>query len=212
VAVDGLTCNDFPVSEASEQPGEAHTLLAIAATLAGAHDLTEALRQTCRHLARFTGAETISAHLLDPGRTALIPVAAYHVPKEALPVLAGELLPIDVQGFREGAMEDITDRRRAEAAERQAETLRYVAHLASAAAHEINNPLAVITGRLELVRRRLAGNNDALAKMDAALDAARRIAEIIAHMGRITRLEVYGQTPSVPPMLDIRGSGPSEPR
>lgn len=62
------------------------------------------------------------------------------------------------------------------------------------------------------MRRRLAGNDDVLAKMNAAVEAARRIAEIIAHMGRITRLEVHGQTPSVPPMLDIRGSGPSEPR
>ncbi|HEX9820623.1 MAG TPA: PAS domain S-box protein [Methylomirabilota bacterium] len=394
----------------SQRPGEAQTLLAIAATLAGVHDLTEALRQTCRHVARLTGAETISAYILDPGRTALVPVAAYRVPKEAVPVLAGQLLPIDAQGFRdsvfagevawsddvqhdprftsplfrrfphrsgliiplragdrvagafylvwwheprrfepaeiatlqaigqqvgllvrsslllreadtrrteaeaaearyrsllervpagvwrtsttgrilevnpalvqllgypdraalqarnaadlyvdvadrerlrqtlardgvadytaqlrradgtplwarmwvratsedgqlvyEGVLEDITDRRRAEAAERQAETLRYVAHLANAAAHEINNPLAVITGRLELVRRRLAGHDETLAKMDAALVAARRIADIIAHMGRITRLELHGQTSNVPPMLDIPGSSPPAP-
>jgi PAS domain S-box-containing protein len=395
------------VSGESERPGEAHTLLAIAGTLAGTSDFTEALRQTCRHLARFTGAETISAHMLNPARTEMIAVAAYRVPKEALPVLAAEPLPVDVEGFRdsvfagevawsddvqhdprfvsslfrrfphrsgliiplragdrvvgafylvwwteprrfapaeiatlqaigqqvglllrsalllaeaekrraeaeaaetryrglvehvpagvwrtsptgqilevnralvqllgyrdraallatnsadlyvdpadrerlrqtlaqdgvadftaqlrradgtplwarmqvrasleggqtiyEGVLEDITDRRRAEAAERQAEALRYVAHLANAAAHEINNPLAVITGRLELVRRRLAGNDDMVARMDAALEAARRIAEIIAHMGRITRLEVHGETSSVPPMLDIRGSSP----
>lgn len=145
----------FQVNDASERPGETQTLLAIAATLGGAPDVTEVLRQTCRHLARFTGAETISAHMLDPGRTALIPIAAYHVPKEALLVRAGELLPIDAQGFRDSI---------------------------------------------------LAG------EMDAAVEAARRIAEIIAHMGRITRLEVHGQTPSVPPVLDIRGSGPSEPR
>jgi PAS domain S-box-containing protein len=400
------------LSQHGARPGEAQTLLAIAATLAGAHDFTEALRQTCRHLARFTGAETVSAHMLDPGRTSLVPLAAYHVPKEALPVLARELLPIDAQGFRdsvfagevawsddvqhdarfvsplfrrfphrsgliiplrsddrvggafylvwwrearrfepaevatlqaigqqvglllrsaallveagkrraeaeaaetryrnlvehvpagvwrtsltgrilevnpalvqmlgypdrgallarnsaelyvdpadrerlrqtlardgvadftaqlrradgtplwarmqvragieegqhvwEGVLEDVTDRRRAEAAERQAEALRYVAQLANAAAHEINNPLSVITGRLELVRRRLAGQEDMVARMDAALEAAGRIAEIIAHMGRITRLQVQGAgSASVPPMLDIRGSGPSEPR
>ena len=396
------------MTNATDRPGEAQTLLAIAGTLAGGHGLTEALRQTCRHLAAFTGAETISAYMLDPGRTALLPVAAYHVPKEALPVLASELVPVDAQGFRdsvfagevawsddvqhdarftsplfrrfphrsgliiplrsgdrvagafylvwwaqprrfepaelatlqaigqqvglllrsavllmeadkrrteaetaearyrslvehvpagvwrtsttgqilevnpalvhllgypdraallarnaadlyvdpadrerlrqtlardgvadftaqlrradgralwarmrvrassengqlvwEGVLEDITDQRRVEAAERQAEALRYVAHLANAAAHEINNPLSVITGRLELVRRRLAGQDDTLAKMDAALAAARRIAEIIAHMGRITRLEVHdGPSASVPPMLDIRESGP----
>jgi PAS domain S-box-containing protein len=395
-----------------ERPGEAQTLLAIAGTLAASADLTEALRQTCRHLARFTGAETTAAHMLDPTRTALVPIAAYRVPKDALPVLAGELLPIDEQGFGdrllagevawsddvqhdprfafrlfrrfphrsgliiplrsadrvagafylvwwkdarrfeaaeiatlqaigqqvgllvrsslllmeaerrrleaegaearyrsllehvpagvwrttstgqildanpalvhtlgyadraallavnsadlyvhredrdrlrqilategvadftaelrradgtplwarmqvrstseegqtiyEGVIEDITDRRRVEAAERQTEALRYVAHLANAAAHEINNPLAVVTGRLELVRRRLATGDDAAGRIDSALEACRRIAEIIAHMGRITRLEVHGATSSVPPMLDIRSSsGPSEPR
>ena len=392
-------------------PREAETLLAIAGTLAGAPDFTEALRLTCSHLGRFTGADTISAHILDPGRTALIPVAAYHVPKEALPVLAGEILPIDPEGFRqsifagevawsddvqndprfvsplfrrfphrsgliiplrsgdrvagvfylvwwtavrrveaaevtilqaigqqvglllrstllvmeaerrrveaetaearyrslldhvpvgvwrtstsgqilevnpalvqllgypdraalmaknaaelyvdqadrdrlrgmiardggadftaelrradgsalwarmrvrarqeadqsvwEGVLEDITDRRRAESAERQAEALRYVAHLANAAAHEINNPLSVISGRLEMVRRRVAAEPDALTKIDGAQEAVRRIAEIIAHMGRITRLEVQeGSSAAVPPMLDIRGSSPSEP-
>jgi PAS domain S-box-containing protein len=395
-----------------ERPGEAQTLVAIAHTLTETHDLTEALRQTCRHLARFTGAETVSAHLLDRGRTALLPVAGYHMPREALPVLASQPVPIQAQGFRdsllggeitwsddvphdprfafplfrqfphrsgliiplrsrdemagaiylvwwtearrfgpaevttlqaigqqvglllhgavlrleaeqrraeaeaaearyrnlvehvpagvwrttltgeiveinpalvqmlgypdrasllavrspdlyvdpadrerlrqtlardgaadfttqlrradgtpvwtrmqvrarveagqpvwEGVIEDITDRRRAEAAEREAEALRYVAHLASAAAHEINNPLSVITGRLELARKRLAGQEDTLAWMDAALEAARRIAEIVAHMGRITRLQMReAPSASVPPMLDIRGSGPSEPR
>lgn len=143
------------MNDASERPGETQTLLVVAATPGGTPDVTEVLRQTCRHLARFTGAETISAHMLDPGRTALIPIAASRVPKEALSVLAGELLPIDAQAFATASLRG---------------------------------------------------------KMDAAVEAARRIAEIIAHMGRITRLEVHGQTPSVPPVLDIRGSGPSEPR
>jgi PAS domain S-box-containing protein len=397
------------VGELTVRPGEAQTLLAIAATLATGHDLTEAMRQTCRHLARFTGAETISSYMLDPRRSALVPTAAYHVPRQALATLAGELVPMEAQGFRdsvfagqvawsddvqndprfawplfrrfphrsgvvipvragdqvvgafylvwwtearrlepgetatlqaigqqvgllirgflhlleaerrrteaetaearyrslvdrvpagvwrsspagqileanpamvqalgypdraallarnavdlyvdaadrerlrqtltrdgvadftaqlrradgstlwahlrvrastengqvvyEGVLEDITDRRRAEAAERQAETLRYVAHLASAAAHEINNPLAVITGRLELVRRRLAGEEDTVARIDAALVASRRIADIIAHMSHITRLELQDLgSATVPPMLDIRSSGPS---
>jgi PAS domain S-box-containing protein len=399
------------LSQENPLPREAEALLAIAGALAGAHDFTEALRQTCGHLGHFTGADTVSAHILDPGRTALIPVAAYHVPKQALTGLAGEILPIDSEGFRhsifagevawsddvqhdprfvsplfrrfphrsgliiplrsgdrvagvfylvwwtaprrfeaaeltilqaighqvglllrssllvveaerrrleaqtaeeryrslldhvpvgvwrtsttgqilevnpalvqllgypdraalmaknsadlyvdqgdrerlremiardggadftaqlrradgsalwarmrvrarqeegrpvwEGVLEDITDRRRAESAERQAEALRYVAHLANAAAHEINNPLSVITGRLEMVRRRVAAEPEALTKIDGAQQAVRRIADIIAHMGRITRLEVHeGSSAAVPPMLDIRGSSPSEP-
>ena len=64
----------------------------IAGTLDGGLDFTEALRQTCRHLAHFTGADTVAAHVLNPARTRLFPIAAYRVPKEALSGLAGEAL------------------------------------------------------------------------------------------------------------------------
>jgi len=107
------------------------------------------------------------------------------------------------QEYWEGVLEDITDRRRAEEAERRAEALRAVAPLASAAAHEINNPLGVISGRLELVRLDLR-DPDKQARFEPALLACRRIADIVAHMGRITRLETLD---SVPPMLDLRASG-----
>ena len=107
--------------------------------------------------------------------------------------------------YYEGILEDITHQRRAEEAERRAESLRAVAKLANAAAHEINNPLAVITGRLELLRRHLA-TPEQQARFDQALVAAKRIAEIIAHMGQITRLETQLGT-EVSPMLDLRRSG-----
>jgi len=74
----------------------------------------------------------------------------------------------------EGILEDITHQRRAEEAERPAESLRAVAKLANAAAHEINNPLAVITGRLELLRRHLA-TPEQQARFDQALVAAKRL-------------------------------------
>ena len=80
-----------------------------------------------------------------------------------------------------------------------------MAKLANAAAHEINNPLAVITGRLELLRRHLA-TPEQQARFDQALVAAKRIAEIIAHMGQITRLETQPGT-EVSPILDLRRSG-----
>ena len=82
-----------------------------------------------------------------------------------------------------------------------------MAHLANAAAHEINNPLSVVTARLEMLRRRQTDEGD-VAKIDGALESVRRIADIIAHMGRITRLELQGGTADVPPMLDIRRSSP----
>lgn len=46
---------------------------------------------------------------------------------------------------------DITHRKAAEAAIPERETLRYVASLAAAAAHELNNPLMVIIGHAELL-------------------------------------------------------------
>jgi PAS domain S-box-containing protein len=111
--------------------------------------------------------------------------------------------------FLEGTLEDITAARRVETAERRAEALRAVTLLAGAAAHEINNPLAIITGRLELLRGRLGPAEQQ--RLQPAFDAARRITGIITDMGRVTRLEVredFG--PST--ILDLRRSGqPDQP-
>jgi PAS domain S-box-containing protein len=108
--------------------------------------------------------------------------------------------------YWEGTIEDITNQRRADEAERRAETLRAVAQLANAAAHEINNPLAVIVGRLELLRRDLTP--DQQAKLNPIVESSRQIAKIITHMGRLTRLETLDDLPASP-MLDLRRS--SEP-
>src|SRR2546428_9649018 len=45
---------------------------------------------------------------------------------------------------------DTTHRKQIEAALRERDALRYVAGLAAAAAHEINNPLAVVVGQAQL--------------------------------------------------------------
>ena len=118
---------------------------------------------------------------------------------------AGRLL------YYEGLQEDITERKRAEEAERETAALRSVAQLANAAAHEINNPLLVISGRLELLALRFRGDDSLRAGLDQALAASRRITEIIAHMGRITRLEVAQHSPGLAPILDLRRSGELEP-
>ncbi len=105
--------------------------------------------------------------------------------------------------YLEGTIEDITNHRRAEEAERRAETLRAVAQLANAAAHEINNPLSVIVGRLELLRRDLTPEQQG--RLAQVVDASRQIAKIIAHMGRLTRLETLDDLPASP-MLDLQRS------
>jgi PAS domain S-box-containing protein len=106
-------------------------------------------------------------------------------------------------GFIECLAIDITDRKRAEEAERQAMKLRAVADLAAATAHEINNPLTAVLAHLTLLK--LEG--EPAARVEKALEAGRRIQEIIERMARIDRVEMVAQTsPHVPPMLDIRKS------
>jgi len=105
--------------------------------------------------------------------------------------------------YWEGTIEDITNHLRVEEAERRAETLRAVAKLANAAAHEINNPLSVIVGRLELLRRDLPPEQQG--RVAQVVEASRQIAKIIAHMGKLTRLETLDDLPASP-MLDLQRS------
>jgi PAS domain S-box-containing protein len=102
------------------------------------------------------------------------------------------------------AKEDITERTRAAEAERRAASLRSAARLASAAAHEINNPLAIIMGNVEIIAAHV--DKDGTARIRPVLDAIYRIREIVARMTRITDLRLYEQSPSLPEMLDIRRS------
>ena len=104
-----------------------------------------------------------------------------------------------------GHAQDITELKRAELVAREAKALRSVAELARAAAHEINNPLAIIVGQLEMLRRSIAANEDAVARIDIVSEAARRITAIVARMASITRLE-RADVSALPPMLDLRGS------
>jgi PAS domain S-box-containing protein len=108
-------------------------------------------------------------------------------------------------GSLEAIVMDISDRKRAEEAERRAEGLRAVTRLANAAAHEINNPLAVIVGRLEVAAQ---STTEPLARhrLDQALTAAFRIMDIVERMNRIIRLEDSATHTDLPPMLDLRRS------
>ena len=105
---------------------------------------------------------------------------------------------------------DITHRKEAEAAIRERDTLRYVASLAAAAAHEINNPLAAVMGQAEL----LADEVDAKGRgrIDEILKAVSRIQETVTRMERVTRIELTEEALYLPEMLDLsRSSAPGSP-
>jgi PAS domain S-box-containing protein len=97
---------------------------------------------------------------------------------------------------------DVTQRSRAEDAERRAEALRSVAQLASATAHEINNPLAVIMGNCELLAREVGPRSQR--RVQTMLAAVERIRKIVLHMSHITRLEMTYHSPNLPVMLDLQ--------
>ena len=107
-----------------------------------------------------------------------------------------------------GMIQDITARKQAEEARRGAQVLEAVAQLANATAHEINNPLAALAGQLELLSRELPELGPGRRRIDAALKAGQQIHEIVARMGRITRLETFELPPNLPEALDIRKSSP----
>ncbi len=91
-------------------------------------------------------------------------------------------------------------------------TLRSVTTLATAASHEINNPLGVIKGNLQLLVREIAVVGPARDRIESALRACEAIQEIVTRMAHITRLETAEQSPNLPPMLDLRKSSEDEPR
>ncbi len=107
----------------------------------------------------------------------------------------------------EGQILDITDRKHAEVARREADALRSVASLANGAAHDINNPLTVIRGVLELLVQR-SEEKVSLHRLTPALRAIEQIAETIRRMSQITRLELVPDAPGDMRMLDIRESAP----
>jgi PAS domain S-box-containing protein len=107
----------------------------------------------------------------------------------------------EIMMFRDAGPREALD-----AARREVSDLRAITLVANAAAHEINNPLTVIVGSIELLQRRLDANGVETRWVDRAIEAAQRIREIIARMTRITRVEASGSFPGVPAMLDIRRS------
>lgn len=105
---------------------------------------------------------------------------------------------------------DARDRLAREAAQRESAALRSVTELASAAAHEINNPLATLLGSLDLLAHRFSASSSEAGWVRRAREAGERICDVVARMRRITRLERAEPAPGIS-MLDLKRSGKADP-
>ncbi len=105
-----------------------------------------------------------------------------------------------------GHAHDITDIKRSDAREGEAEALRSVGQLALATAHEINNPLTVIIGSLQLMVARGQVPDEAAGYVERVIKAAEQIRDTVRNMSRITRLELSRQAPQLPAVLDLTKS------
>jgi PAS domain S-box-containing protein len=78
----------------------------------------------------------------------------------------------------EGIVEDITQRKRAEESLRQAEKLAALGSLLAGVAHELNNPLAVVLGRAQLLQQAL-GQSPLAVQVEKMAEAASRCSQIV---------------------------------
>ena len=90
-----------------------------------------------------------------------------------------------------------------EEARREAASLRSVNLLAQAAAHEINNPLAIIMGYVQMLEDRLPPGSEESNWTRTCRTAAVRIRDAVGRLSRIVRVESTHPTGTVPPILDM---------
>lgn len=84
--------------------------------------------------------------------------------------------------------------------------LRAVRAVANGAAHEINNPLAVIFGSLDLLRGRVSEGTPEARWVERALAAAQRVHEIVSRLERVHAVERLRPHEGLAPALDLRRS------
>ena len=101
---------------------------------------------------------------------------------------------------------DAAERLAGEEARREAASLRSVNRLAQAAAHEINNPLAIIMGYSQMLEDRLAAESEEGTWARTSRKAAGRIRDAVARLNRIVRIESTESTGTLPPILDTERS------
>jgi len=102
--------------------------------------------------------------------------------------------------YFEATLIDITE-------QKAADELRSIARLANAAAHEINNPLTLVLGRLAMLRDDPSLSAEVRERIAQTHTAAERIREIVVDMNHLTRVQLFEHTGrGLPEMIDIRKS------
>jgi two-component system, sensor histidine kinase len=100
----------------------------------------------------------------------------------------------------EATLIDITE-------QKAANELRSIAKLANAAAHEINNPLTLVLGRLAMLRENPGLAPEIRGRVAQMHAAAERIREIVVDMNRLTHVQLFEHVGrGLPEMIDIRKS------
>jgi PAS domain S-box-containing protein len=110
-----------------------------------------------------------------------------------------------------GVIRDLTEHEAAEAAQRETTVLRAVTTLAAGVAHEVNNPLAVVAGQLELLALGYGLDGPEAKRIERALESVREIKQIVGRLTRIVRIRTTVPDPILPPILDIRRSAADAP-
>ncbi|MFP4003827.1 MAG: PAS domain-containing protein [Alphaproteobacteria bacterium] len=102
------------------------------------------------------------------------------------------------EGSKLGAvlsMQDVTEQREMETQYSQAQKMEAIGQLTGGLAHDFNNLLAVIIGNLQLVQRSGSGHEKAERRLAAALDAARRGAELTSRLLAFARRQPLAEKP-----------------
>lgn len=118
------------------------------------------------------------------GETALLSRDGREIP--VLQVIIAHKSPEGRVEFLSTIARDITQWKRAEEALRQSEKLADMGMLLAGVAHELNNPLTVVTGRANLLRQTLGGGPLA-AQADKIAQAAERCARIVRNFLALAR-------------------------
>ena len=131
----------------------------------------------------------------------------------------GETIPVDttrhVVRFQDRRYEIIiwrpaSERMAAEAAARETSDLRAATLVARAAAHEINNPLAVILGYLQLLEGRWPPDSREAKWHVHMVEAGGRIRDAVGRLNRLIKVEARAAAGESPAMLDsVKSSQPA---